>query len=275
MKILQVPENFLLKDVVSYPTHNTDKSLEYYAHEYFLKIDEEVERTFIPIKWTSYQVAANYGKDKEKMEFLKNFCKSLPSNQSYFTVVQYADGILTEVPNCIVFSSGGIGDIPIPLSTKRLPFNNLKKEIIANFCGRFDTHTVRKLMRDTLVNEKYVFRESISPILYSEIIEKSYFTLCPRGYGKTSFRLYEAMQLGSVPVYISDEHWLPFSSFVDWSKFCVVITIDQLKDIPEILSDIMSSGRYTEMREEALRVYNEYFSFESMFKWVLKILKRD
>ena len=36
----------------------------------------------------------------------------------------------------------------------------------------------------------------------------SLFSLCPRGYGPTSFRLYESIQLGSIPVYIAedDEH---------------------------------------------------------------------
>lgn len=34
------------------------------------------------------------------------------------------------------------------------------------------------------------------------VIERSNFTLAPRGHGSSSFRMYEALQLGSIPIYI-------------------------------------------------------------------------
>ena len=44
---------------------------------------------------------------------------------------------------------------------------------------------------------------------FKQLISESYFSL-PRGYGPTSFRLYESIKSGTVPVYISDEHFLPY-----------------------------------------------------------------
>lgn len=54
----------------------------------------------------------------------------------------------------------------------------------------------------------------------------------PCSWGITSFRLYEALQLGCIPIYIwQDEILLPFTEFLDWNTFSVIIegkNIDQL-----------------------------------------------
>ena len=34
------------------------------------------------------------------------------------------------------------------------------------------------------------------------IIERSNFTLTPRGHGSASWRMYETLQLGSIPIFI-------------------------------------------------------------------------
>ena len=45
---------------------------------------------------------------------------------------------------------------------------------------------------------------------FENLIKSSFFFLCPKGYGPASFRLYESIELGTVPVYISDDFVLPF-----------------------------------------------------------------
>lgn len=276
MKILSVPQNFLLKDVIAYPPHNTEDTLEYYAHKYFKTASETItERIYIPIKWTSYQIKADYGKNNEQMNELQNFCYKISKDHNYFTVVQYDDGILVDIPNCLIFAAGGVGDIPIPLSTMLLPMNSYRKEYLANFCGRVETHTIRQEMEKELCKENYIFKTNIDFVAYSEIVEKSYFTLCPRGYGKTSFRLYEAMQLGSVPIYISDEHWLPYTELIDWSEFSILIKPKDIKSIPYLIGNIIENGSYEKMRLRAMGVYKDYFCFNSMFKILSYYLSKE
>ena len=47
--------------------------------------------------------------------------------------------------------------------------------------------------------------------------------LAPRGYGGSSFRLFEAMLLGVVPLVIGDHDTRPFKRFVDWDS-CSLFT---------------------------------------------------
>ena len=56
-------------------------------------------------------------------------------------------------------------------------------------------------------------------------IKESYFSICPRGYGPTSFRLYESIQMGTVPIYISDKFFLPYIEFLDWSEFAILLFV--------------------------------------------------
>ena len=54
---------------------------------------------------------------------------------------------------------------------------------------------------------------------FQQIMSESYFSICPRGYGPTSFRLYESIAAGVVPVYISDSHFLPYAESVIGKNF--------------------------------------------------------
>ena len=51
---------------------------------------------------------------------------------------------------------------------------------------------------------------------YAEVVARSKFVLCPRGHGPSSFRLYETLAAGRVPVVISDQ-WLAPPD-VCWSR---------------------------------------------------------
>jgi hypothetical protein len=113
---------------------------------------------------------------------------------------------------------------------------------------------------------------------FCEITEKSYFVLCPRGYGKTSFRLYEAMQLGSVPIYITDRSknlWLPFKEYVEWNDFSLIIYPDMIRKIPEIIKKIIKNGEYKDMRINAIKAYDKYFCYNGCFKTIKRMLEEE
>ena len=101
---------------------------------------------------------------------------------------------------------------------------------------------------------------------------ESKFVLCPRGYGASSFRLYEAMQLGVVPVYISDRFWLPFTHELNWNEFCVLITEHHIENLYEILESI-DDETYQKMQNKIKEVYSNYFTMEGMCSKILQMLE--
>jgi hypothetical protein len=89
---------------------------------------------------------------------------------------------------------------------------------------------------------------------FIETTINSRFALAPRGYGRSSFRFFEAMLLNRIPVYFWDDiEWLPYQEHLDYSKFTISIHISKISQTYEILKNI-SDETYLNMLEELRRV---------------------
>lgn len=93
---------------------------------------------------------------------------------------------------------------------------------------------------------------------FIDIINESSFVLCPRGIGPCSYRLFETMQLGRVPVIISDG-WVPIPN-IDWDKFTITVAESKIAFIPQILNERKNEA--LEMGRLARKHWEEYFSPE-------------
>jgi Exostosin family len=101
---------------------------------------------------------------------------------------------------------------------------------------------------------------------YAESLGRSAFVLCPRGYGPSSIRLFEAMQVGRCPVIISDE-WLP-PPFVDWSSCSIRVPEAGVEDIPVILRERQDEA--AQLGYEARRVWERFFAPEHQLRTILR-----
>ena len=287
--ILDVPEEYLDFSINQYPVENNSINFEAYFYNYF-KENKEIttEYIYIPIQWTNYLVNNNYGKSIDK---LVNFCKKhINPKKNYFTIVQYAGGPLVELENTKIFSMGGTFNTKIPRTSSVVPlplvyepFNAPKekkeKKFIASYIGR-STHELRKKLINKLKDDPNFYVHNLeymdSNILeqdvnkFKKLISESYFSLTPRGFGPTSFRLYESIQSGSVPVYISDNHFLPYKELINWSEFSLILKSRHLNKLPKILNNEISSGGYERLHYNLQLIKDTYFNFNYMAQYVLK-----
>ena len=105
---------------------------------------------------------------------------------------------------------------------------------------------------------------------YKDVLLKSKFSLCPRGYGPGSIRLFESMSLGVSPVIISDEWTLPHGP--DWESFSIIIKSRDLVRLESIISEYEES--YAMMGKEAEKAYKKYFSDEEYFNYIVSECSR-
>lgn len=234
----------------------------------------QTDLVYCPIKWTAYHIQHDYGKERVK---LQQYVSSLPKNQKYFTVVQYDDGLLVDFPNCVVFSAGGKPNdaIPIPLVCDRLVRSERIKKYTASFMGNVKTHPIREKMVEVLKKYDDIYIGHGSSEDFKIITEQSYFSLCPRGYGKTSFRLYEAMNLGAVPVYLFDDPWIPFQGKVDWDEFCLFAEEGELDGLVKYMRGIIKDKeKYDEMRANAITVSEMLFNYNGAFEAIKNEIER-
>tara|TARA_B100001250_G_scaffold370770_1_gene355146 strand:- start:2681 stop:3565 length:885 start_codon:yes stop_codon:yes gene_type:complete len=290
--IEQVPNEFLNFNIINYPLHNTSKGIEGVFYDYLKKENStDSNLTYLPIQWTSYLIEKNYGKN---IDYLKEYCRNLTFNnqeKKFFTIVQYDGGPLVEIDNCLIFSSAGIKDtpkqnnlsyIPIPLITAPHNFKKINnKRYQVGYIGR-NTHEVRSALEETLGGKKDYYIKNLKSDgirnkdlnKFRKIISNSIFSLCPRGFGPTSFRFYESIEMESIPIYISDEFILPYTNIIDWEKLCLLIDINDIGSIPKKVESLIQSNKHLEMIEYGQYCYKEYFNNSFIIKNILNTVSK-
>lgn len=96
---------------------------------------------------------------------------------------------------------------------------------------------------------------------YRETVGRSKFVLCPRGAGTSSFRLYETLAAGRVPVVLSDNWTEPAK--IDWRSCSVRIPERETMTVPGRLEDL--EGDWPRMSAAALHAYEEWFAPDVWF----------
>jgi hypothetical protein len=257
-----------------YPPYHTGPALEECFFAYAR--DRVFAREYIPVFWTAAYMSDRAGVIQPALLSLSPF-------RRYFTVCQH-DLAPQEIlpPDTLVFSAGGLyrgpGNVPVPLVCSRLrdPIEAKPKDVFCSFVGTL-THRTRREIWDTYREDPafrfVVFDQwtlDVPPArfeLFTQLTERSRFTLCPRGFGATSFRLYEAMQLGSVPVYVSDHHHLPWADEIDWDEITVVVRPDEIPHLGARLRAI-DEASYQRMLANIRRVYDDYFSLAGVCRQI-------
>jgi hypothetical protein len=140
-----------------------------------------------------------------------------------------------------------------------------KAELLFSFLGRIRTHPVR--------NKVKMLDKSGTPCLdveegpkrfpsfhysktYIELMKRSKFVLCPRGFGVSSIRIFETMSYGRAPVIISDHWQRPPGS--PWDQFCVRIPESDVASIPVVLGRLEDNA--TSMGQKAKEIYDKNFA---------------
>ena len=289
VKIVQLDPIFRQKTSIVYPPFKKGRYLEEYFYEYvtthtFSYVPSAV---YIPAFWTNIMINPTFSRHAVILQhLLDQALKVYPSETHFFTVCQHDDGPIFRLPKNTVIFGACTGDIPIPLiyeDTENRLISRAKDSAdtvpanLASFVGTI-THPVRSEMAKYLVGRDGVdttiqtsWTNIVSDNNAKRFIESSLasrFVISPRGYGRSSFRYFEALLLDRIPVYIWDDiEWLPYKEMLDYSKFAVSVHVSNINTLYDRLSSIKSE-EYVAMREEAKR-HAHWFTLEGMSRYIL------
>lgn len=244
--------------------------VEEYFFEHFSVEHTLSDRVYLPIFWTS----CNRHCTKFQKIKLRKYLSKLNSEYKYFTIIQVARGLHHpnlnfKVPDDIdilFFSAGGRThskrgkNIIIPLLKAPIQRKGLPKTRFVSFVGSLHTDSLRKKLKRKYWNTFY-FAKSKNWI---DIMESSVFSLCPRGYGATSFRLAEAIMVRSIPIYVwREELMLPYSEVIDWNTFSIVVHENEIDKIPAKVNAINSTEFLIKLEKMA-----HFFTYDKMVSYV-------
>lgn len=271
-----------------YPCYHQGLYLEEYFCDYFIKncMDKNYPRYYLPIYWTNIYLKNwihNY-----KNPVIQCYLNTIPKDVKYFTVCQHDDAPSENIDHLDidVYSAGGNypKGIPIPLICSPIPDDGIKldKDIFCSFVGS-ETHNVRKKTIEyckqrkdfQIISKNWQYNINKSDLdIFKETTKRSIFTICARGYGKQSFRFYETLQLGSIPVYIYDnEPYLPFSNELDYNSFAIVLDVKYLENLEDILKS-KTNSEIDVMLKNGINAYQNFFTLDKVCEKIISLVEK-
>lgn len=104
---------------------------------------------------------------------------------------------------------------------------------------------------------------------YVQNMVDSDYILCIRGGGNFSYRLYETMSCGRIPVFVDTDCVLPYDWEIDWKDYCVWIDEQDIGLIAKRVKefhDALDPYEFADLQERCRRLWEERLSPEGFFK---------
>jgi hypothetical protein len=113
---------------------------------------------------------------------------------------------------------------------------------------------------------------------YIENISGSDFTLCVRGDANTSYRFFETLSLGRIPLVIDTDCVFPLKDMIDYNEFTLIVNyrdIDNICGIVENFYKKISNEEFMQMQKAARTVFEKYLSAKAFLSYILPILAKN
>lgn len=177
--------------------------------------------------------------------------------------------LLTRLPASAVRRLVGLG-----LQPSVAPGRILRTRAMQAFAGSPDVRTdflVRQLFwNGVLANggRMDIRLARRSRLEFVQNLLNSDYALCVRGFGNYSYRLYEAMSLGRIPVLVDTDCALPYDRWIDWKRYVVWIDQSEVHDAPRRVAEFhasLTAAAFAELQRACRQLWEEWLSPEGYF----------
>ncbi|MDR3639990.1 MAG: exostosin family protein [Humidesulfovibrio sp.] len=113
--------------------------------------------------------------------------------------------------------------------------------------------------------------------LYVGVMRRSWATLCPRGRAASSFRFFETLCMGRLPVHVSDEYVLPLAERINYAAFTLFVPEAEAPRAGELVHDWLAGKSLDErkaMCRQARQAWEEHLAPWRAQEIALDVLRR-
>ena len=239
----------------------------------FVKTIEECDFVVLPFKWSGFNDDTN---------FILKDCKL----HNKKILVFYNDDNSTPVSlNGYVFRTSlfktinNFNELSLPPFFEDEFKNNyiLPEDIKLNvgFCG-FDHYERREclniLKNNSNIDTNFIIRQSfwareidekLAITEFNNNITKNLFGFTSRGAGNFSYRFYQILSMGRIPVLLNTDCVLPYENIIDYKKHCLIIDVLNINNIDSELIKYYNNKTKQELYEIQISnriLYEKYLS---------------
>jgi hypothetical protein len=115
----------------------------------------------------------------------------------------------------------------------------------------------------------------------NNIIDNDY-TVCVRGGGNFSVRLYETLSCGRIPIFIDTDSRLPFDFLINWKEYCIWVDQQEMSHLPEIVNNFhsnLSGEDFVALQHKCHYLWQQWLRKESFlahfYEHLLHVVRTD
>jgi len=149
--------------------------------------------------------------------------------------------------------------------------------------GRFSnvrSETLKVFLKSNLIRNQFILRNVFwgtqgdlskrkkEKKEFVENIINSDYILCARGGGNFSYRFYETLSCGRIPLFINTDCVLPYDFEIDYKNYCVWVDHQEISQADTILYNFhenISDEDFISLQNNCRRVWQDYLSPEGFF----------
>lgn len=130
---------------------------------------------------------------------------------------------------------------------------------------------LRNLLQSTYVQTNFVLRWRFRGGTrrgYIRNMVSSDYVLCVRGAGNFSYRLYETLSCGRIPVFVDTDCVLPADDLVDWRRTCVWVDESELDRIGEKVAEFherLSPSEFIDLQRASRQTWEDHIAPHAFF----------
>lgn len=140
-----------------------------------------------------------------------------------------------------------------------LPENHIRSRLAQLKCTQTDVFisTILDKSMKKRLRKNYKTKDD-----YEMIARNSIFSLAPAGYGRWTYRFFQSIFWGSIPVLLSDDYIKPFADYIPYDDFTITIAENQVEHIDSFLRSI--SPRQINEYQVNLKKHQHLFTPEGL-----------
>lgn len=145
---------------------------------------------------------------------------------------------------------------------------------------------VRSLLKDKRIKSNFIIRNGFwaqgiedkkaARLEYINNLLESEYALVTRGGGNFSYRLYEVMSCGRIPVFINTDSVLPFEEYIDWKNKCVWVEQNELPLLGQKILEFQrnfTDDAFLELQQDIRMIYENWLCPSGFFKNIYRYIK--
>ena len=107
---------------------------------------------------------------------------------------------------------------------------------------------------------------------YLANLSESDYTLCVRGAGNFSYRFYETLAMGRIPLFVNTDCRLPFDDQIDWQRHVVWVEQEELPKVADIVAEFhsaLSNDQFVQLQKDNRKLWEDYLRPTECYEHVL------